>query len=315
MENFDFHSNDLGATEEFLISAYSPTRIGNDSPSQSSARIRRNVLGPISVDRLDLGFDMRYSTEPLNKLCLCAVRTGAIEDADGESGAGVFGPGEIGLLTPPDLPFAGVVRSASYSITMFDPALLDRVASTADQATPPRFIGHRPVDPAAGRRLIHVIDHIQDLAADPAAAGSELAAAAAADYLAVTVLGTMPTTALLEPTATDRNDAHPDAVRRAIAYIETHLREDITLTDISAAAYVTPRALQLAFRRHLDTTPLGYLRSLRLAAAHEQLVAADPGDGTTVTGIAWEWGFTHPGRFAIAYRGRYGRAPRSTLRS
>ncbi|WP_067857260.1 AraC family transcriptional regulator [Nocardia shimofusensis] len=314
MQNFDFHSDDLGATEEFLIGAYSPTRIRNDSPSRSSAQIRRDILGPISVDRLDLGFDMRYSTEPLDKVCLCAVRTGAIEDADG-AGAGVFEPGSVGLLTPPDLPFAGVVRSASYSITMFDPALLDRVASAADQATPLRFAGHRPVDPAAGRRLAHVIDHIHNLAADPATAGSELAAAAAADYLAVTVLDTMPTTALLEPTATDRNDAHPDTVRRAVAYIETHLRDDISVADIAAAAYVTPRALQLAFRRHLDTTPLGYLRRLRLAAAHEKLAAADHGDGTTVTGVALEWGFAHPGRFAIAYRDRYGRAPRSTLRN
>ncbi|MFD6161956.1 hypothetical protein ACFWF7_14540 [Nocardia sp. NPDC060256] len=40
---------------------------------------------------------------------------------------------------------------------------------------------------------------------------------------------------------------------------------------------VTVRALQLAFRKHLDATPLAMLRRLRLAAAHEQLRAAVPG--------------------------------------
>ncbi|WP_040796022.1 helix-turn-helix transcriptional regulator [Nocardia higoensis] len=315
MQNLNFDSNDLEATEQFLISAYSPMRIGNDSSRESSARIRRDTLGSVSVDVLDLGFDMRYSTEPLHKVCLCTVRSGVIEESDRRSGDEVFVPGDVGLLTPPDVNFSGVVRAASYTLTMFDTALLERVASAAGRPAPLRFEGHRPISLAAGRRLAHVIDHLRGLAADPLTASSELAAAAAADYLAVTVLETMPTTALLEPTATDRNDAHSDTVRRAVAYIETHLRDDISVADIAAAAYVTPRALQLAFRRHLDTTPLGYLRRLRLAAAHEKLAAADRGDGTTVTAVASEWGFTHPGRFAIAYRDLYGQAPLATLRS
>jgi len=315
MQNLAFESNDLGATEEFLNSAYSPMRIGNDSPPEAYARIRRDTLGAISVDRLDLGFDMRYETAPLNRVCLCAVQSGAIEESDRATGDDVFVPGEVGLLTPPDLPFGGVVRSARYSLIMFDTALLDRVGAAADRTTPLRFVGHRPVTPAAGRRLAHVIDHVRDLATDPATSGSDLAAATAADYLALTVLDTMPTTALLEPTATDRNDAHSDTVRRAIAYIETHLREDISVADIAAASYVSTRALQLAFRRHLDLTPLGYLRRLRMEAAHEKLAAATRGDGATVTAVALEWGFAHPGRFAIAYRDRYGQTPHATLRS
>jgi hypothetical protein len=32
------------------------------------------------------------------------------------------------------------------------------------------------------------------------------------------------------------------------------------VADIAAAARVTTRAVQLAFRRHLDTTPTDYLR-------------------------------------------------------
>lgn len=315
MHTLTFESNDLGATEEFLISAYSPMRIGNDSPPEARTRIRRDTLGPVSVDRLDLGFEMRYETEPLNRVCLCTVRSGAVEESDRETGEDVFVQGEVGLLTPPDLPFTGVVRSARYTLTMFDPALLDRVAAAADRTTPLRFAGHRPVTAAAGRRLTHVIGHLHDLATDPATSGNELAAATAADYLAITVLDTMPTTALLEPTATDRKDAHTDTVRRAIAFIETHLRDDISVADISAASYVTTRALQLAFRRHLDTTPLGYLRRLRMEAAHEMLVAATRGDGMTVTAVASEWGFGHSGRFAIAYRDRYGRTPHDTLRS
>ncbi|MGN2638263.1 helix-turn-helix domain-containing protein [Nocardia takedensis] len=80
----------------------------------------------------------------------------------------------------------------------------------------------------------------------------------------------------------------PDTVRLAIAYMETHVREPITITAIVAAAFVTPRAVQSAFRVHLDTTPMNYLRRLRMAGAHEQLRAATPGDRQTVTSIAYD---------------------------
>ncbi len=101
-------------------------------------------------------------------------------------------------------------------------------------------------------------------------------------------------------------------MRRAVAFVEANADQDIGLVQIAAAAYVTPRALQYAFRRHLDTTPLAFLRRVRLDAAHRELLAADP-RGTTVTEIAMRWGFAHPGRFAAHYRNTYRTAPGTTL--
>ena len=90
---------------------------------------------------------------------------------------------------------------------------------------------------------------------------------------------------------------------------------DITPLDIARAACVTVRAIQLAFRRHLDTTPMAHLRSLRLERAHQQLRAANRGDGTTVTDVASRWGFLDPSRFAALYRRTYGEPPSQTLQS
>jgi transcriptional regulator GlxA family with amidase domain len=59
---------------------------------------------------------------------------------------------------------------------------------------------------------------------------------------------------------------------------------------------------------------MAYLRRVRLARAHAGLRDADPGRHT-VAEIAGRWGFTHLGRFAEAYRERYGRPPSETLRS
>jgi AraC-like DNA-binding protein len=75
------------------------------------------------------------------------------------------------------------------------------------------------------------------------------------------------------------------------------------------AAYVTPRALQLAFRRHLDTTPLTHLRRVRLTHAHDDLRNAAHDAGATVTSIAARCAFTSS-LFARRYRDTCGQTPR-----
>ncbi|MFF2555233.1 helix-turn-helix transcriptional regulator [Nocardia sp. NPDC058058] len=104
-----------------------------------------------------------------------------------------------------------------------------------------------------------------------------------------------------------------ESVRRAVAFMNENLREEVDVADIAAASFVSVRAMQLAFRHELDTTPMAFLRDLRMRAAHEELEDCMPGDGATVTGIAAGWGFPHPGRFAIAYRRVYGQSPHTTM--
>ena len=108
--------------------------------------------------------------------------------------------------------------------------------------------------------------------------------------------------------------ATPDAVRRAVTHIDEHVGDPLGLAEIAEAARLSPRALQAAFRRHLDTTPLGYLRQARLDHAHRDLLAADPQDGQTVAAIAARWGFTQPGKFAREHQHRYQTRPAQALR-
>lgn len=105
----------------------------------------------------------------------------------------------------------------------------------------------------------------------------------------------------------------PRHLRLAEGFIEANLDRPITLEDVARAAGVSPRGLQLAFRQHRGTTPLGFWRAARLARAHADLLQAPP--GTRVTDIALRWGFTHFGRFAELYRARYGLCPRDALKS
>lgn len=314
MESLHFDSGDLEATEEFLSSAYTPMRIGG-RPEDTRARISRKAVGELSVDRLSFGYDMAYDAGCLGKVCLVTMHAGTIVDTTAGREE-VFGPGETFLLAPHDRPYAGQVRGARYTITMFDPRLLGQVSSLPqDRAV--RITGARAVDPAANRRLgaavAYLRDHVLDEVAPPAA-GNGLLVSTAAQHLAATVLTALPNTTYGRRTAPrDTRDAGSDTLRRAVEFIEANAHRDITLADIAASIPVTPRAVQYAFTRHGDTTPLGHLRRVRLARAHAELMAADPAGGATVSAVAARWGFAHQGRFAVAYRRAYGVAPSVTL--
>jgi transcriptional regulator GlxA family with amidase domain len=109
------------------------------------------------------------------------------------------------------------------------------------------------------------------------------------------------------------DDVNSETLRRAIAYIHEHAHEEVTATSIARAACVTTRAVQLAFRRYLGTTPSAYLRKVRLDHAHRDLLSAAHTEDGTVTQIASRWGFNHQGRFAAYYRQMYGQNPRQTM--
>ncbi len=110
----------------------------------------------------------------------------------------------------------------------------------------------------------------------------------------------------------------PDSERRATTaakqFIERNLSDHLTLAEVAAAAGVSVRTLQAAFRSELRTTPVAYIRSRRLDRARAEL-ADERTEGTvTVTDVATRWGITHLGRFAAEYRARFGESPSQTLR-
>ncbi|RYX96229.1 MAG: AraC family transcriptional regulator [Comamonadaceae bacterium] len=105
----------------------------------------------------------------------------------------------------------------------------------------------------------------------------------------------------------------PACVRRAEAYIHAHADQPLRLSDIAAAANVPSRTLLEAFQRFRNHSPVQYLREVRLELAHRQLSA--PEASSTVASIALDCGFLHLGRFAQAYRERFGQSPSATLQA
>jgi len=131
------------------------------------------------------------------------------------------------------------------------------------------------------------------------------------DLILAVFLRTFPTN-IDDPVATP--GAVTAAVARAMRYLEDHFAKPVHMADVAAASRLSPRGLQAAFQRELSCTPTRYLRRIRLTAAHRELRLADSTSRTTVAEIARAAGFTHIGRFSVAYRDAYGESPRETLR-
>ena len=102
-------------------------------------------------------------------------------------------------------------------------------------------------------------------------------------------------------------------MRLAQEYLVEHAAEPLTMTQVAREIGVGARTLQAAFRQFSDTTPLRFLRDVRLHRVRAMLRDGDPRT-TSVADAAGAWGFHHAGRFAAAYVAAYGERPSDTLR-
>ncbi len=107
----------------------------------------------------------------------------------------------------------------------------------------------------------------------------------------------------------------PHFVRRVEDYIRHHHAETITIETLARVAGVSTRTLFSGFRDFRHVTPMAYLKMIRLEKAHAALQGGDVDGSAGVTKIALDAGFAHLGRFAQAYRLRFGELPSVTARS
>jgi AraC-like DNA-binding protein len=310
-----FVTTDPERAHAFLRETYveSAMRI-RGSQDGFSMRHAHHDVGPFTVASLSHTMEVEHSVEPMGYLLIGQVLGGHLE-CESAGHAVRLSEGDVLLFASPEAPYTVRWDPISLRLVRIDLAALTQLGFAADGRAP-RFTDLRPVTPGNARHLTETVNWVaHDLLANPQLIGQPLITGTAARMLAATVLHTFPHTAPAEATPRDSASAMPAVLRRAIEFIDCHAETDISPADIAAATRVTPRTVQHAFRRHLDTTVTGYLRRVRLDRAHHDLRAADPTRGDTVTAIAARWGFANPGRFATSYRAIYGCRPHEDLHS
>ena len=109
----------------------------------------------------------------------------------------------------------------------------------------------------------------------------------------------------------------PERHRRIVARFEqvVHERPEdmLSLAAICTGIRVAERTLNLACQEFLGQSAVSYARGRRLDLVRLTLLSSDPST-TQVTSVAMQYGFWELGRFAGAYRLRFGERPSETLR-
>jgi AraC-like DNA-binding protein len=309
-----------GAVEirRFLENTYGTRlRLQDNRPSEAQRLTHvRLDCGPFVIDDVHLPGEIEYSPDPLGKVAAVWATHGKVRSScDGLHGEAVAG--EVTLVAQPDLPSFASTEDVRLTSVLMEPATMSSVAAGVPRGQAPlpiRFSSLEPVSPAAAKAWKDTVTYVKNAALADEAVVTPLVMGNLSRLLASVALAAFPTTVVRNPSPLDRTDVQPVLLRRAIAFIESSVAEDISLADIAESIHVTPRAVQYMFRRHLDTTPLQYLRRQRLHYAYLDLLAADRMK-ETVTTVAARWGFAHTGRFAVLYRQQFGESPHTTLRS
>ena len=314
VESFEFTTRDPDEAYDFQTRAYANFHPRIAAPKENYLlQLTRTSGGSFWIDTVRHTARIRYDVAPLGYLLIYRLISGRYEKESER-----IGPGAVGVIADPRTAYCGYENEVSMQLAGVQLPILAQVAALdpEDDGRSVRFTGLLPVSAAAVLHWESAVEYAGAVLNNPEAAASPLLLGTTARTLAAAALTAFPNTTWDEDAAArEHTRPAPDTVRLAVAYIDTHAGEDLSLLDIARAVSITPRGLQYAFRRHLDTTPLGYLRIVRLDRAHTDLLNADPTRGDTVGCIAMRWGFLHQGNFAASYRDAYGTTPRQTLRS
>lgn len=114
------------------------------------------------------------------------------------------------------------------------------------------------------------------------------------------------------PEKINGNAARSLIARGAQDFIEVNFRHPVHLESLCRHTRVGIRTVQRCFREYFDLSVTDYLKTVRLDSAYRELATTD-GREESVTAIALRNGFTHLGRFSVAYHVRFGEPPSETL--
>jgi AraC family ethanolamine operon transcriptional activator len=105
--------------------------------------------------------------------------------------------------------------------------------------------------------------------------------------------------------------ARKQLVQQACALMLAQADEPLSMLQVCRQVGASRRKLNYCFQDVLGTSPLKYLRALRLNGVRRDL----RGGAVSVQQAAARWGFWHLSEFAAAYRRQFGELPSRTLKA
>lgn len=262
-------------------------------------------LGPLHIVRINWGADVAVHSEHPGAVGINIPLHGELETRI-RGRLVVSAPG-FATVNPADTPaditrWPGACTILGVKIDRdFVQRELWRVTGRADAVIPDQIDLSRPAAASWFRLLSSIVDQSVD---DALLSNPHVAQGLAASLTDGFLLAAVP------DETDDRHAVRPRIVTRVIDAINAEPDRLWTAADMADVAGVSVRRLQEGFRIYLGKTPRECLTEIRLAGVRAELAS---GSARSVTDVALKWGFTHFGRFAAAFRQRYGVPPSSLL--
>jgi len=104
-----------------------------------------------------------------------------------------------------------------------------------------------------------------------------------------------------------RNVADTERLKQMMDFIETHYAENISVSDIAAAAGISTRESTRCFQRCISLSPVSYLSDYRVRMAAKLLRTT----GKTVIEVSEACGFSSPGYFGRVFKETFSTTPKA----
>jgi AraC-like DNA-binding protein len=209
----------------------------------------------------------------------------------------LFDPNTVGFVSGRDNSDIVISISASYLI---DSAVRIKLLSSGKLVS--FRMGPHCRDARLDRIMRDLVDEVRT--EDP---GREELIAALIDQLAIYILrrhSVLKTSDRLELSRVGIVDRR---IRRAIELMEAHLDRDLPLSEMAAAAYLSPFHFSRLFKKLMGNSPHAYLAILRNQRA--QTLLADT--GLSITDVAVRVGYSGSSHFTKAFKDATGLSPRA----
>ena len=108
-----------------------------------------------------------------------------------------------------------------------------------------------------------------------------------------------------EPSPSPAQDKYLERMNEIVRYIDSHYRENLSLSQLAQADHLSPPYLSSLFSRYLGTTYSDYYNSVRLGYAANDLVSTQD----SIESIAVNNGYANAQSFSRSFKARYGTLP------
>src|SRR5271166_1190066 len=261
-------------------------------------------IGPVRIVHLGWGAEMRVDTAHPGGYAVNIPVSGRLESVIGHKE--LVATPDCAVIYPPDTP--ACLRRWTESISVvgvrFDRDYLHREMSRLLAEPSGRLPDRLDLTERPGANWLQLVRSLstQPLTDQHPLVREQLTSAITTAF----VLAAVP------DAETGRTQSRPRIVKRVLDEMSDDPGRPWTASDMAEVAGVSIRRLQEGFREYVGASPRECLTDIRLVRVREDLLRG--ADGFTVADAAMRWGLMHTGRFAAAYRRKYGESPSETLR-